>query len=128
MAMGNPNAKHMHHPSAHRTSIDAVKRINEAKGKFFFSKGAMQFFNSDVPHNEAFLTDDGKKYLFITSEQFKGSRGESAPRKYTVHSMDVASGETSGIGRFQQHDTYGSARRSLEKSLRWSCSKCGGRV
>lgn len=76
------------------TTIDEAKYIHEEKGKFFFSEGAMRFFNSRIETRGKLI---GDKY-FITSEQFD----EKSPRLYSVRSFEKKTGDINTIGEFQE--------------------------
>lgn len=80
-------------------TIDDVIETNEAAGQFFFSAGAMGFFNSKI---ESDLINDE---YFVTSEQFVPSRGEPGPRLYTVRRAIEGGIRIGTVGRFQGYKT-----------------------
>lgn len=64
-------------------SISDLKHTAKELGSFFFTPGAMQFFNSRVPNFIA--TVDDTNGFFITSEQY----GEDAPRHFQVREYSI---------------------------------------
>lgn len=86
-------------------SIPALKAACRAADNKFFSKGAMEFFNSKVESGMI-----GGKW-FITSEQYD----DESPRLYTLRvvSRDMDAVPTLSIdtvGEFQQYETLAMAR------------------
>lgn len=84
------------------TDIAEMKQANTEAGQFFFSPGAMEFFNSVI--------ETGVLYgrYFITSE-----RAElSDPKRYTVRMLDDNARDHT-VGEFQQHATLDSAKTFL---------------
>ena len=80
-------------------SIDDIKRINENKGKFFFSPVAMRVFKSRVG-NSVYQGTGG--VYFITSEQFD----RISPRQYTVRQFDPKTGSIHTAGEFNRLSRY----------------------
>lgn len=76
---------------------------------FWFSKGAMRFFDSRILWQT--LTRLGKGYLFVSSEQFD----YRSPRLYTVRKWD--NGDVSELGEFQQFETRGEALAAIKKAV-----------
>ena len=73
-----------------RYSIGDIKYWNRTRGFYFFERATMRFFRSRI----ASAPYHGKGgVFFITSEQFVGSDGHSAPRKYTVRRFDPLTGD-----------------------------------
>ena len=62
-------------------TIDSIREADHRAGRYFFSADTMKFFNSRVL--PTVYQGPGGIY-FISSEQFRGSNGVSAPRKYTI--------------------------------------------
>lgn len=60
-------------------------RYNPGEGRHFFDRASMRFFNSVLP--KAGYEGPGGVF-FVTSEQFHGSGGYVAPRKFTVRNLD----------------------------------------
>ena len=98
--------------------IQTVKRINEDRGKYFFSPATMRFFSSRVAQC-AYATDDNSRAYFVTSEQFTGSNGRSQPRRYTVRVMDMTTGDiTEPHGHkdgFQEYASRNGAAREARR-------------
>ena len=91
-----------------------MKDLNTKNGNFFFSRGAMKFFNSRI---ETTSIDVGGKGYFITSEQFDDKK----PRGYTVRSIDLATGDTSEESQFQEYKTREDAldaRKQIVKQVK----------
>lgn len=84
-------------------TISEIKAANKAAGMFFFERSSMRFFDSRI---------ESKVYggrFFITSEQFHGSDGRSAPRLYTIRECK-ADGDIDTVGTFQQYRHVSDAR------------------
>ena len=76
-----------------------IRYANRSKGFHFFDRAAMRFFDSRVvsaPYQGA------GGCFFITSEQFHGSGGYSAPRKFTIRQFDPISGDVGTAGQFNE--------------------------
>lgn len=80
-------------PSYQRTaihSIDDLKAVANHAGSFFFSPGALKFFNShilsDVWAVDGADTHEGARFIFLTSEQYPYQ-----PRHYAVRMMTLQS-------------------------------------
>jgi hypothetical protein len=73
-------------------TIEEIKKINQEKGKSFFSPKTMKFFHSRVL-SQVFSGKD--KYYFVTSEKFPNGN-----RAYTVRRFDAKSGEIDTVGLF----------------------------
>lgn len=99
-----------------------IKLRNRQCGKHFFDADAMRFFASRVGR-EAFAGDEFQhvnrarngSVWFVTSEQFRGSGGYVAKRKYTVRMMDWATGDVSDCGGFQRYASSGAATREAKR-------------
>lgn len=74
-------------------TIDEVKRKHREKGKFFFSEGAMKFFNSKIETSGNLIGDK----FFITSE-----KGPSNIRKFTIREFDENTGDIETVGDFNE--------------------------
>lgn len=70
-------------PFSQILSISDLKHTAKELGSFFFTPGAMSFFNSRVPN--FIVTVDDSNGFFITSEQY----GEDAPRHFQVREYFV---------------------------------------
>jgi hypothetical protein len=92
-------------------TLDDIKRINAAKGLFFFSPDSMRFFRSRIAPKV--FEGPGGVY-FVTSEQFE-FRGARHARRYTVTRFDPETGRTDrvdlpdGKDGFQAHPNLRSA-------------------
>ena len=80
-------------------TIDEIKQANEDAGRFWFSPGALRFFNSHI-HSPVF----GGRY-FVSSERFD----ETYPKLFTVHRINDE-GHIETIGEFQQYETLDDAQ------------------
>ena len=85
-----------------RTMRD-IQRQNAAIGNYFFSAGAMRFFNSRI-HDEVY----GDAF-FVTSERY-----EEEPRRYTVRFAD-AEGYIHDVSGFQAFATRGGAHAAAQR-------------
>jgi hypothetical protein len=61
-------------------TIDQIREADHRAGRYFFSADTMRFFSSRILPT---VYQGPGGIFFITSEQFRGSDGVSAPRKYT---------------------------------------------
>jgi len=89
-------------------SIDDIKLANTNHGHFFFSRGAMKFFNSRVL-SATFAGSDG--WYFVTSERYD----EKSPRLYTVRRLNDADRQVDTIGDFQRYMRASTAIRAAQK-------------
>lgn len=80
--------------------LDQIIAANEALGRYFFSAGAMQFFNSRV--SKRIHVGPGGTFI-VTSE-----RDRNLPRRYTVRQV-LPDGEIADAGEFQQWSTSAQA-------------------
>ncbi len=78
-------------------TMAAIKEANAAVGGHWFSRGALHFFSSRLP--KSVHQGPGGVY-FVTSEQFLPSRGDPAPRRYTVREFDPVTGNVDTVGDF----------------------------
>lgn len=76
------------------TIVDAMRK-NKQVGQYFFSEGAMHFFNSRIETHGNLINN---KY-FVTSEK---APVEGSSRKYTVRQFVPKTGDIKTIGKFQQ--------------------------
>ncbi len=77
-------------------TIRDIKRINKEKGYYFFSPGAMGFFNSQV-EDKVFHGSGG--IFFTTSEQFDNGISK---RKYTVRQFHPETGNVNTASEFNE--------------------------
>ncbi len=75
---------------------------------YFFSKGAMRFFNSRILW--ATLSPTAEGFAFITSEQFD----HNSPRLYTVREWRVSTSSIEELSDFQQFETRAQAVAHLK--------------
>lgn len=80
-------------------TIDEIKARNEAAGQHFFEAGAISFFSSRIG-NKVYEGPGG--IFFVTSEQFKPSRGIPGPRRYTVRKFTPETGNVATFGEFNK--------------------------
>ena len=88
-----------------------VRAANAAIGHQFFDAGSLRFFDSRIGR-----TLYGGRY-FITSEQFHGSDGYTAPRMYTVREV-MPDGKIETVADFQKFDTNEQARAAIRRLLK----------
>ena len=90
--------------------IDELKRLYADKQHgYFFSPGAMRFFNSRVLPTVVVRDSD---YFFVTSEQFVDSNYHAEPRKYTIRRMNKENGDIDTYPTHDNFQTYASARQA----------------
>jgi len=85
------------------TTIAEIKRANKALGHNFFERSTMRFFDSKIV-----TTSPVNGRYFITSEQFHGSAGYTAPRAYTVRRAND-DGSVDTVGPFNEYPTISDA-------------------
>lgn len=90
------------------STMAEIKAANKEAGFYFFERDTMRFFDSRVESKRPL-----RGRYFITSEQFHGSDGYSAPRAYTVREID-SNGNIDTVGEFQQFATYQDARSFID--------------
>lgn len=78
-------------------TIEQIQQINCRKGFYFFSPDTMRFFRSRVL-SQTFPSPHG--VYFVTSEQFVGSDGHKAPRRFTVRAFNPESGDIHTVQPF----------------------------
>jgi len=80
-----------------------TEHIGEVKSRHrgnWFSRGAMRFFSSRVS-STAYLSADGKRSFFVSSERFN----MQTPRSYSVRVQDCETGAISTVDEFQRYAT-----------------------
>jgi len=87
-----------------------VEEASSRGGYHFFDADAKRFFSSRIGK-----TLYGGRY-FVTSEQFHGSDGYTAPRLYTVREIRD-DGSVWDIGEFQQYETSREAVAAIRSLL-----------
>lgn len=83
-------------------TTDAIARLNSDRGLHWFDADSMRFFASRVA-SFAYVSADGKKAFFVSSEKFKGFRAPDGPRLYSVR---VASLDTGDINAYPDHNAF----------------------
>lgn len=92
----------------------AWRAVIERHSKFF-SKGAMEFFQSRCEGDPVSPPYESKRVYFITSEQFVASDGERDARAYTVRVSDWSESEWSveSVSEFQEYATLAEAKAAM---------------
>lgn len=85
-----------------KRTITQITQANKDAGKYFFSPGAMQFFNSKVDP-ETWERPGGGEY-FLTSEQVD----EKSPRRWTIRRA-LTDGAIATVGDLGAYDTRSEA-------------------
>lgn len=88
--------------------MSEVKRLHKESRGFFFSQGAMQFFDSRVESDYAKVV--GEYAYFITSE-----KGPHGPRKYHINKFNIKSNDVLPI--FEDYSTLEVAKRNMDKQM-----------
>jgi len=85
----------------------------QSKGSHFFDADSMRFFRSRILETIALK---GDFVYFLTSEQF-ASRGNIAPRKYTIRRLDLMSTNANieTVGEFGEYQTSYLAKMALKE-------------
>ena len=104
---------------------EVIKSRNEAAGLHFFDAAALRFFRSRISA-EAYEASTSPFAFFVTSEQFKPSRGEAYPRKYTVRVCDVRTGSVNTFGDFNSIATAAQARAVAKRAAMLSAYVAAG--
>lgn len=94
-------------------TISDIKEANKAIGQYFFEPATMRFFSSKLASRTVY----GGRY-FLTSEQFVGSDGYAAPRKYTIRAC--YDGKIDTVGDFQQYQTIEEARAAVRELVKFN--------
>lgn len=74
-----------------------IKLANRQAGQHFFEPGTMRFFDSRIGQT---VYEGPGGVFFTTSEQFHGSNGYTAVRKYTVRRFDPKTGHVTTMRDF----------------------------
>lgn len=90
-------------------NIDHVKQYNEDMGYHFFAPFNMRHFCSRVSSKVRHVK---RGILFITSEQFSGTR-YTAQRFYTLRVL-LEDGSINKISEFQEYDTLRQAKNAMK--------------
>lgn len=94
---------------------DAQQIRRHADGKtHFFDSSSMRFFRSRIGQN-AYMTPNPYIHLFVTSEQFVDSRGNSGKRLYSVRKYDSRTSDIVSIGDFQEYANARAANKAAKE-------------
>ena len=74
-------------------TLETVEDVQRLHRGHWFDAGAIRFFRTRFPDRRVY----GGKY-FVTSEQFVGSDGTKAPRKYSVRQVNPRTGDIETVG------------------------------
>lgn len=99
-------------PAAQFNSIEGCKLANRQAGQHWFDADTLRFFASRISHN-LYRTPDGGA-LFVSSEQYRSSRG-SAPRRYTLRRI-LRNGHVETVGEFQQYASGSGAHKAAART------------
>lgn len=86
-------------------SMRRLREANADAGKFFFSRGAMRFFNTRIE------TKVIGGWYFVTSEQYS----DETPRLFTVRKANEDGSEIDTIGEFQAYETKADAKSAIAR-------------
>jgi hypothetical protein len=101
-------------------TLQEVIRAHEDAGGHFFDADTKRFFRSRI--GDRTYCGPGGIY-FTTSEQFVGSGGYVAPRRYSVRRFDAENPRSiDDVGGFQAYATAATARAA---ALRAASGRCG---
>lgn len=92
-----------------KLTINEMKRMNEEVGQHWFSKGAMNIFNTRIE------AGPNKENIFITSD----AMDPDAERRYTLRLFVSETSKVETVGNFCEFDTLDEARRGR----RWLASQ-----
>lgn len=92
-------------------SLSDVKAAHKNTGGHWFDRSAMKFFDTRIESKLMTRGSSGRQ-VFITSEQYHGSGGYSAPRKYTIREA-MEDGSIGKVGEFQQYSTLDDAKMGV---------------
>ena len=78
-----------------RITLAEMKERNKQQGQYWFSKGAMKFFNSKIE------SEPTEKGYFVTSEYME----DPNTKRYTIRFFDQKTNKVETIGDFRQYET-----------------------
>ena len=84
-------------------TIEEMKRRNLETGQYWFSKGAMEFFNTKIE------SEPTEKGYFVTSEYPE----DPIQKRYTIRYFDPITNKVETIGDFRQYETLSEAIGAL---------------
>ncbi len=98
-------------------STDEVKDANRRAGLFYFEPDTMRFFASRVASVAFYASNAPRVAYFVTSEQFRPSRGLPLPRKYSVRVCDLDTGAIDTFAEsFQEFETSATATTAAKRA------------
>ena len=93
------------------TSIDDIRaHYQPGKGRHWFDADTLRFFRCRLPQ-QAYLTADGSRAYFVTSEQ-----GPDMPRRWTVRCYTFATRDIDTIGEFCGYSSRSGADHTARRA------------
>jgi len=86
-------------------TIAEMKKRNKQQGEYWFSKGAMEFFNTKI---ESKPTEKG---YFITSEYME----DPSKKRYTIRLFDQETNKVETVGDFRKYETLKEAKGDMNR-------------
>lgn len=84
-----------------------IRTANVRAGHYFFSRGAMQHFNSRIERGGPYIDRAARRSLFVTSES-----DDLHGRRYTVRAAYWDTGDVRTVGGFMEHSMVEHAREA----------------
>jgi len=84
-------------------TLAEMKKRDSETGQYWFSKGAMAFFNTKIE------SEPTEKGYFVTSEYMEDPK----EKRYTIRLFDQKTNKVETIGDFRQHETLSEAIGAL---------------
>lgn len=88
-----------------KLTIAEMKKRNLEQGQYWFSEGAMAFFNTKIESNPS------EKGCFITSEYMD----DPNKKRYTIRFFDQEKNTVETIGEFRAYETLKEAKGALHR-------------
>jgi hypothetical protein len=88
-----------------KLTITEMKKRNQEQGQKFFSKGAMDFFNTTIEARP------DKNNIFITSEFMDDPEN----KRYSLRRFDTETDKVETVGEFQEYGTLEEARQARKE-------------
>lgn len=87
----------------HWIPMEEIRRLYDpGYHRHWFDRSTMRFFRSRLPQG-GYMTTDERLVYFVSSEQFEGSNGDRAERRYSIRVLKVADHAIDTIGDFQAY-------------------------
>jgi hypothetical protein len=86
-----------------KLTIAEMKKRNLEQGQYWFSKGAMSFFNTKIE------SEPNENGCFITSEYMD----DPSKKRYTIRFFDQEKDTVETIGDFREYETLKAAKGAL---------------